>query len=120
MGHAASARLPEWLRAEWVEPVVRNGERLGTMVVLPEPLRWGRGSRGAYSRVAPRVSGSDVGGGTDQIVGTSPLLRQVQEKAKLLAEVDVPVLLLGETGVGKERFARLIHESGRRKAGPQR
>src|SRR5262249_16717499 len=28
------------------------------------------------------------------------------------------VLLLGETGVGKERFARLIHESGRRQAGP--
>ena len=118
MGHAASARLPEWLRAEWVEPVVRNGERLGTMVVLPEPLRWGRGSRGAYPRVAPRISGSNVGGGADQIVGTSQLLRQVQEKAKLLAEVDVPVLLLGETGVGKERFARLIHESGRRKAGP--
>jgi transcriptional regulator with PAS, ATPase and Fis domain len=36
----------------------------------------------------------------------------------VLAEVDVPVLLLGETGVGKEMFARAIHEGGRRKDGP--
>src|SRR5262249_30485015 len=118
MGQVAGARLPDWLRAEWVEPVVRNGERLGTMVVLPEPLRWGRGSRGAYPRVEPRTSGRAVGSGTDQIVGSSQRLRQALEKAKTLAEVDVPVLLLGETGVGKERFARLIHESGRRQAGP--
>jgi len=31
------AMLPEWLRAEWVEPVVVQGERLGAVVVLPGP-----------------------------------------------------------------------------------
>jgi transcriptional regulator with PAS, ATPase and Fis domain len=62
--------------------------------------------------------GSDPSGSVDRIVGTSEALRQALEKAKLLAEVDVPVLLLGETGVGKEVFARAIHESGRRKDGP--
>ncbi len=30
--------LPEWLRAEWVEPVFEGGDRLGTIVVLPSPL----------------------------------------------------------------------------------
>jgi len=62
--------------------------------------------------------GIDPSGSVDRIVGTSEALRQALEKAKLLAEVDVPVLLLGETGVGKEVFARAIHESGRRKDGP--
>jgi len=27
--------LPEWLRAEWMEPVVVQGERIGVIVVLP-------------------------------------------------------------------------------------
>src|SRR5882724_4430193 len=113
----SASRLPEWLKAEWVEPIRRGGEQLGTIVVLPEPVRWGRGRRGSQSRVTTWGTGIDPRG-SGQIVGTSPLLRRALEKARLLAEVDVPVLLLGETGVGKERFARAIHESGRRKDGP--
>jgi len=114
---ASKARLPEWLKAEWVEPIRRGGEQLGTIVVLPEPVRWGRGRRGSQSRVTTCGTGIDPSG-SGQIVGTSALLRQALEKARLLAEVDVPVLLLGETGVGKERFARVIHERGHRKDGP--
>ena len=56
--------------------------------------------------------------GSDEIVGTSALLREALKKVQLLAEVDVPVLLLGETGVGKERFARALHAGGHRKDGP--
>ena len=40
------------------------------------------------------------------------------EKARELAEADLPALLLGETGVGKEVFAAAIHKSGRRGQGP--
>jgi transcriptional regulator of acetoin/glycerol metabolism len=36
---ARGAALPEWLRPEWVEPVVRGGQRLGTIVVLPDALQ---------------------------------------------------------------------------------
>ncbi|MCL1940093.1 MAG: sigma 54-interacting transcriptional regulator [Desulfovibrionaceae bacterium] len=44
----------------------------------------------------------------------SPGLRFVVEQASHIASTDVPVLLLGETGVGKEVMARLIHRlSGR-------
>jgi len=115
---AGKGRLPEWLNAEWVEPILRGGERLGTLVALPEPLRWGRSRQGAQARVPTRSVGVVPGGSTDRIVGTSELLRQALEKAKLLAKVDVPVLLLGETGVGKERFARALHDEGPRKNGP--
>ena len=107
------ARLPEWLKPEWVEPIRRGGEELGTIVVLPEPVRWGRARRGGPSRVTTRGTGIDPSG-SGQIVGSSALLRQALEKAKVLAEVDVPVLLLGETGVGKEQFARALHDGGPR------
>src|SRR5690349_10115877 len=110
---AGRARLPEWLKPEWVEPIRRGGEELGTIVVLPEPVRWGRARRGGPSRVTTRGTGIDPSG-SGQIVGSSALLRQALEKAKVLAEVDVPVLLLGETGVGKEQFARALHDGGPR------
>lgn len=42
-------------------------------------------------------------------VSTSPVMRKVRSQAELLAEVDVPVLIVGETGSGKEAVARLIH-----------
>ncbi|HKX03006.1 MAG TPA: sigma-54-dependent Fis family transcriptional regulator [Methylomirabilota bacterium] len=110
---AGRARLPEWLKPEWVEPIRRGGEQLGTIVVLPEPVRWGRARRGGLARVTTRGIGIDPSG-SGQIVGSSALLRQALEKAKVLAEVDVPVLLLGETGVGKEQFARALHDGGPR------
>jgi transcriptional regulator with PAS, ATPase and Fis domain len=56
--------------------------------------------------------------GCDEIVGTSAVLREALKKAQVLAEVDVPVLLLGETGAGKEMFARALHAGGHRKDGP--
>lgn len=48
------------------------------------------------------------------IIGKNTGLRTVIERAKLAAKSDVPVLLVGETGSGKEVFARLIHEESRR------
>jgi len=39
----------------------------------------------------------------------SAVLRHAAEWARIAAESDLPVLLLGETGTGKERFAHLIH-----------
>ena len=51
----------------------------------------------------------------DQIVGESPALRQVLELVQTVAPSDSTVLLLGETGTGKELIARAIHEHSRRK-----
>ena len=42
-------------------------------------------------------------------IGISPIMRKLHAQAALLAEADVPVLILGEGGAGRETIARLIH-----------
>jgi two-component system response regulator AtoC len=49
--------------------------------------------------------------------GTSPGMRAVEEVIRELSQSDVPVLLLGETGAGKQTVARRIHEASRRSGG---
>ena len=43
-------------------------------------------------------------------VSASPVMRKLRAQAELLAQASVPVLILGETGSGKETAARLIHK----------
>jgi len=43
-------------------------------------------------------------------LAASPQMKQIRAQVSLLAKFDVPVLLLGESGVGKEILARLIHK----------
>jgi len=111
------ATLPEWLRPEWVEPVMRGGERVGTIVVLPDRFQLRTVRRVVHPRGAPPATDDEPNGGLDEIIGTRGALRQAVEKARQLASLDVPVLLQGETGVGKEMFARAIHEGGQRRNG---
>jgi formate hydrogenlyase transcriptional activator len=54
----------------------------------------------------------------DGIVGQSSALRQVLQLVETVAPTDSTVLLLGETGTGKELIARAIHNRSRRKQGP--
>jgi DNA-binding NtrC family response regulator len=52
------------------------------------------------------------------IVAKSLKMQNVIDLARRVAKVDVPVLITGESGVGKERIARLIHEESVRAKGP--
>jgi formate hydrogenlyase transcriptional activator len=51
----------------------------------------------------------------ENIVGNSPTLKHVLELVETVAPSDSTVLLLGETGTGKELIARAIHDRSRRK-----
>jgi transcriptional regulator with PAS, ATPase and Fis domain len=55
-------------------------------------------------------------GSFDRLIGAQTGLRPAVELAKKVLDTDTTVLLLGETGTGKELFARLIHDNGPRRA----
>ncbi len=54
-----------------------------------------------------------------EIIGDSPEITKAMEIAKIVASApDTTALILGETGTGKELFAKYIHENSDRKRGP--
>lgn len=53
-----------------------------------------------------------------ELIGQSSALTQILQELTVVAHSDLPVLLLGETGVGKELFARHLHRSSARAAKP--
>lgn len=111
---ASSTRVdaPEWLRTDWVEPIMEAGECIGSLLTIPALPQFGVASHFFKKEKAANAAMVEDTRGFAGIVGTSQVLTQAVQKARLLAKTKVPVLLLGETGVGKENFAQGIHRSG--------
>ena len=100
--------------AEWIKPAKFDGELCGHVMVIPsaEPVR---------TIAMPRVASDDGKAGVagfNAIVGRSPRLQTTIARACQVAALDVPLLIEGETGTGKELFARAVHDSGRDATGP--
>ncbi len=53
-----------------------------------------------------------------EIVGSSPPLKRIMRQVEVVAPTDANVLILGETGTGKELVARAVHRLGSRAKGP--
>ena len=109
--------LPEGLRPEWLHPVRVNGKDIGALLAIPRRSSAGPRLRTSSTRLAMGAFGG-VDGATDgdpsrsdfaNLIGHSQALRAAVERAKLLSHRRVAVLIQGETGVGKELFARAIH-----------
>ncbi|MEK7445669.1 MAG: sigma-54 dependent transcriptional regulator, partial [candidate division NC10 bacterium] len=56
--------------------------------------------------------------GFERLLGETPAMQAVLEKVRAVAESDAPVLLLGESGSGKELVAQALHWGSARRAGP--
>ena len=56
--------------------------------------------------------------GIENIVARSPAMQRLLQQVVQVADSDATILLFGETGTGKEVFARVIHSNSRRNKGP--
>ena len=53
-----------------------------------------------------------------EILGASPVIKTLRSEIELVAKSDFTVLILGETGVGKELVARSVHNRSQRRGKP--
>lgn len=95
------SRVATLLPGASVEIVREDGEEIGGVLVLHAPRRLRPGTKDA-----PREPETVF---FDAIIGESVVMRETREKARRMAQSGLPILLEGETGVGKEVFARAIH-----------
>ncbi len=93
----------------------------------PEPDQPSAAGRSRAQRAARRRNGaapiaatphSAIARAGDAIVGSSPAINRVRELIDLYGPEDEPVLICGETGVGKEAIARRLHAASDRADGP--
>ncbi|HTF87935.1 MAG TPA: sigma-54 dependent transcriptional regulator [Planctomycetota bacterium] len=110
-GHALSAAESDWAQA-LLEPLavaLANQERMRELSVSKEVAEADRRS------LLSRLGRDEL---RETIVGASSGLKEVLERVQLVARTDAPVLLLGETGSGKEVVARALHEGSQLAAHP--
>lgn len=66
----------------------------------------------------PSLPEENSGQGFENLIGDSPVMREVVALAKKGAKTSVPILLEGESGAGKEVFARAIQDASERRKRP--
>jgi DNA-binding NtrC family response regulator len=107
--------------------IARGGKREGFVGSASEPSDATDYQTSMISRTVPdqaeivmsslrkpgRVANAD-----GEIIGQSQVWRQTMKQIEMVAPTDATVLILGETGTGKELIARELHRRGRRKDKP--
>jgi DNA-binding NtrC family response regulator len=96
--------------------VDKEGEFREELKTILEKVARERDLRADNARLTGTVDSLTRGLAT--IVGDAPAVRQAVDLARKVAVTDSTVLLRGESGSGKDLFARAIHFSSRRAAGP--
>ena len=84
-----------------VEPIYFEGDLIGSVV------RYDLATSSNKTHTNITTSSHPV---FEQIIGSSPQLLETKRKAVLLSKNRASVLITGETGSGKERFSRVIHQ----------
>ena len=98
-----------------IRKVISTGRDVTRMIQLESDLSSSETLKDQYYK---RLNTLEVLLGRDRIVYSSELMKRVLQVAVKASKFDSPVFLWGESGVGKEMIARLIHQTGNRVAGP--
>ncbi len=106
------AALPPRTRLVGIEPYAGRAHVWEGGVLVLEPLREAR-LPGVAALTAPEIADAFAA-----VTGANAALVELKRRAARMARAGSPVLLLGESGVGKERFARAIHQASKSARGP--
>ena len=100
----------------------KNGTRVGGEKIAPDkPVMVPAGTSilvGDVPIVIARARSASAPDESEAVFPKSGPMKEVLDTAERLAADDIPVLLLGETGVGKEVMARWLHTHSKRASGP--
>jgi DNA-binding NtrC family response regulator len=97
----------------------REAARLGAEAVLTRPLDQGQLERvllrhldSSNHNLEAEIASDHIEqvGDDECFLSFTPVMQKVRTQAELLAQADVPVMILGESGSGKSTVARLIHK----------
>ncbi|HEY9094550.1 MAG TPA: sigma 54-interacting transcriptional regulator [Hydrogenophaga sp.] len=103
--HIVGKPIEEWPDGDAYRPFFEDDSLLDKMDALSQQVE------ALKIRLGPTTSGG-------MLIGRSPAFQQAHNLMLRAANTQVTVLLTGETGVGKERFARALHAHSDRSEGP--
>ncbi len=98
-----------------IRKVVSTGRDVTRLIKLERDLSSSETLKEQYYK---QLNTLEVLLGRDRIVYSSEAMKRVAQVASKAGRFDSPVLLWGESGVGKEMIAKMIHQGGNRGAGP--
>jgi len=115
--HSATLLVLESMRSEKIRQRIRNKV---SVTATGNPVLDGDGFlHYVITLVQPRKGDSVEGRDAQKtFICESPLMKEVLADAEKAAAFDIPVLILGATGTGKEVLSQWIHERSRRADGP--
>jgi transcriptional regulator of acetoin/glycerol metabolism len=106
-------KMPDSIDNFEIEAFGEDRQHQGGLLVIKGARRTNRASKLLVSE--NEINGT---GAFDSIVGESEIMKNLKARAYRMAKAEAPVLILGDTGCGKELFAKAIHDASPRSDGP--
>ncbi|XJZ29000.1 sigma-54-dependent Fis family transcriptional regulator [Bacillota bacterium Lsc_1132] len=92
------------------KPIIRGDQLIGSLLTIKEIKR--------VRQLVNHLSGNQAKVTFNDIIGKNEKFLTCIQEAKLAAQTDATVLLMGASGTGKDLFAQAIHNESSRKTGP--